>query len=294
MLCFHIGLPKTATTFLQRHVLPTIAGVDFAHKGADRGARRMMRRLRAHCQRGRRAADAYPQLVAQLRARLDAAAAADSCLLVSDENISMLVHGIWTGEGACPGAVAARLQGLAAALGPRAGAVRIIIGIRAQAPWLASRYAESAKVTAAARADIVFGQPDFERRVNALLEDPAPGGPRGWLDYAHVYDSFADRFGRANLLFLPLEAVAEMNTAAGAAHVAAFLGLSAPQAPPGTPPGTPPGPRPSNALAQGAGRWRLKSGHGLVELTPALEAAVAARFAAANAGLRDRTGLALP
>ncbi len=49
-----------------------------------------------------------------------------------------------------------------------------------------------------------------------------------------------------------------------------------------------------NVSARAEGGWRLKSGAGHIELTPALEAAITARFAAANAGLHARTGIALP
>ncbi len=280
MLCFHIGLPKTATTFLQWEVLPRLPETMILHKGqGPELSRKYLKEMTGHCRRGRRRI--WPKrfwLGRGIRRRLRA----PGSVVITNENISMGVNAVWTGEG--PGTVARRLAADAADLGVPASQVRILFGLRAQAPWLASRYAESAKDNPD------FDQAGFARHITAIADGTARAAPLDWLDYAHVYDALADVFGPQNLLFLPLEAVEQMNAAECAGRIAAFLALpQAPQAPAALPEAAR-----RNVSARAEGGWRLKSGNGHIELTPAMESAIAARFAATNAGLRDRTGIALP
>ena len=282
MLCFHIGLPKTATTFLQWEVLPLLTGTTLVHKyQGDARAREYLRAMKVRCQTGTRRAwlkrvwRSWP-----VRRRLRAPGG----VLLTSENISMVPDAVWTGVGPGPAEIAARLAAEAADLGVPARRVKILFGLRAQAPWLASRYAESAKHNPD------FDQADFARRIAAIADGTAQGAPLGWLDYAHVYDTLADVFGARNLLFLPIETVETLSATECADRIAAFLEV--PRAPHA--PASRPAAARRNALAGAQGVWRLKSGAGTIELTPAMTAAVAARFATANAGLRARTGIALP
>ena len=278
MLCFHIGLPKTATTFLQWEVLPTLAQAELIHKeqGAARD-RAWLRALKHRCITGRRKRWRVRRRwrVRHLRGRLRAGAA----LIVSSENISMTPDAVWTGAGPGPEAVAARLAEAAGELDVPARQVRILFGLRAQAPWLASRYAESAKHNPH------FDQADFEARLWAIAGADALPDPLRWLDYGHVHDALAGVFGAHNLLFLPVDALAGATPDDLRRRIAAHLGLDPDAARPAHHTGR------DNRLSGDGEGWRLKSGAGRITLPEALRARIAARFAAQNARLHARTGI---
>lgn len=282
MLCFHIGLPKTATTFLQWEVLPWLEPAELIHKSHG-GAhdRQWLRGLKRYCNTGRRKRWWLRRRwqVRGIRGRLRSG----SAVIVSSENLSMRPDAVWTGRGPGPETVSVRLAEAAGELGVSARQVKILFGLRAQAPWLASRYAESAK------SNPDFGQADFAARIGAIADGTARGAPLGWLNYAHVYDTLAEVFGAENLLFLPIEAVERMSASDCAGRIAGFLGL--PDAPRASAElsGTPR----RNVSARAEGTWRLKSGNGHIALTSEMESAIRARFASANAGLKQRIDLDL-
>ena len=78
--------------------------------------------------------------------------------------------------------------------------LKVILCIRRQDTWLASRYAQSSAFIHNA------GQCDFERQVGDVLR---PEGRRYtvgvWLDYAHVYGTLSRAVGQENLLVVPME-----------------------------------------------------------------------------------------
>ena len=149
VLCFHIGLPKTATTYLQWSIFPTIARVDLIHQSqGDKRARKFLVDLKNYCTLGRRRNPLKRTLrnwSARRQVLLKDRVPAPRCTVFTSENISMTPNGVWTGDGPPPAVVAERLAITAEELGVAARHVKIIFGLRSQAPWLASRYAESSK-----------------------------------------------------------------------------------------------------------------------------------------------------
>jgi hypothetical protein len=281
MVVLHIGLPKTATTFLQHRIFRRARRLRFVHRRTDREADRLCAALRRYTAAASFWAPGLRRrLVAQLAAR--AGAGPPGCLLLSDENVSVLSSGFWSGKGPVPDRVAARLGALGAALDGRFGPLRVIIGIRRQDQWLGSRYAESAKAFPG------FGQADFERRMRGLAEAEAFDGVHAWLDFAAVQAAFAEALGPENLLLVPMERLADAphETLGG---MGAFLGgidLLRPYAAAEAKGG---GLR-RNALSAGDNVWRLRRDEGEAEivLDPALQAALRARFAACNRLVAER------
>lgn len=269
MLVIHIGLPKTGTTFLQgmfRHT-PELA---FVHRKLGPDESRLCHDLRRFARMNALALPFYRRRIeAPLSALLEAAAPLP--VLLSDEDISLTAGGFWRGTGAEPAPLARRLARLGRRLGPKAAPLRVIIGVRGQDQWLASRYAESSRMFPD------FGQADFDARLARLAEGRPLAGPARWLDYRHVRDSFTRALGAENVLLLPLERLAESPGAAladlgrflGGVEVAAHGAARQPS-------------RQRNSLSIGDNVWRMRRDGTALRLDDALQAALRNRFAASN------------
>lgn len=279
MVVFHIGLPKTGTTFLQRNVFSGAPGVLFVHRSQGMEAE-------AFCMGLRRYVRADPVSAVWLRHRLRGtlgrycvkARSNGQVLVVSAENIS--VHSVlfWQGKDPAPEQVARRLAELA---GSDTGELRILIGLRDQAPWLASRYAESGKDFRE------FCQADFDRRLREIAALPALAGPLAWLDFGHVHEAFAARFGDANL-HLYFQERLDAKPGWTLERIGAFVG------------GKEMGPvfrnlgRQSrgdrrNVSRKGENIWKLKSGpRARLVLRDDLKDAIMARFSESNRALRRK------
>jgi hypothetical protein len=271
MLVVHVGLPKTGTTFLQHRVLAQAPGIVFVHRGGGPRQARACASFRHFAHASALTAPFHRRrLVTHLRALTGSGP-----LLVSDENISVKAAHFWTGGGTGPDRLARRLAGLAADLGP----LRVILGIRRQDRWLASRYAESSRHFPS------FGQHDFDRRMAEIAAAPALPGPLGWLDYQAVRAAFAAALGAENLLLVPLERLAAAPEAT-LDVIGGFLGIEVPHGKGQTRPG-----RRRNTLATGENSWRLRRDRTPLTLAPELQAAIRARFAASNRALAALTPL---
>ena len=81
--------------------------------------------------------------------------------------------------------------------------IKIIVCIRKQDDWLASRYAQSSAHIKNA------SQANFEEQVDNLLFNPEVYNRIGlWVDYYRLYCLLAELIGSENLLFLPFELLA--------------------------------------------------------------------------------------
>ena len=158
------------------------------------------------------------------------------------------------------------------------GPVRVLIGIRRQDQWLASRYAESSKHFPD------FGQADFDRRMAAIAAGARLDGPLGWLDYHAVHRHFTAALGAENLLMLPLERLAQAPQAT-LAELGGFMGGPDLARRYVKAAGTEPEALRRNRLADGADLWRLRRDGAPLALAPALREALLARFADGNRAL---------
>ncbi|MFO1104851.1 MAG: hypothetical protein U1E34_02025 [Amaricoccus sp.] len=267
MLVLHIGLPKTGTTFLQHRVFAASTELQLVH--------RTLAPQRAElCFALRRLARAMPLMLPfrreQALSQLEAINPEDPRpLLVSDENICMDVRSFWRGGRPTPIELADRLARLAQMVTDRFDPIRVLIGVRGQGHWLASRYAESSRVLKE------FSQADFERRVRALCTRPLEG-PARWLDYDTVSRAFAARLGEENVRLVSLEQLAA-SPRRTTAELGRFVGGVALRSAAAR--------RRRNGLATGVNVWRLRSDSSDLHLTPELSALVHRRFAASNARL---------
>jgi hypothetical protein len=268
----HIGLPKTGTTFLQRDVFARNRQLTFAHRNLAPARRGLCEDLRRYAK--------VPGLLAPfLRYRvasgLRAAAPRDpGTLLVSDENIGVDAHTLWKGRGPSPESLATRLAALAETVAPL-GQLRVLIGIRRQDQWLASRYAESA------RSYPDFGQVDFDRRMARLGAMDALSAPWRWADYAAVERAFSDALGAENVMLLSLEHVTSapvrsMN------ELGRFLNVRIKRLPKR---------KARNALSLGENTWKMRGSGAPLVLKPDVRDMILERFAQSNADLATRVDL---
>lgn len=184
MLALHVGLPKTATTFLQYQVFKHQKRLTYIHNPKDWGPDAIEPALRRYVR-------ADPADVPKLERTIDRILP-DGDVLVSNENISLYGRDVWTGGGVPPQRIAVRLARLA----DRVGDLRVVVGIRRQDQWLGSDYAQLAV------AFPEFGQQDFEQRLAALCDGPLVGAI-GWLDYEASLAAVAEAVG--SVLPVPME-----------------------------------------------------------------------------------------
>lgn len=187
MLIVHIGLPKTASTFLQYRIFRTQDRYTYIHNAKSGPLEKGLKRF------VRAADDAVDDALDRVVKNLP-----DTPTLVSDENISMNGAEPWRDAGPVPDETGRRLRMLA----ERVGELRVVLGVRRQDTWFASRYAESAKLFED------FCQEDFERRI-AVLDRDRLVGALSWLRYDRAYQHLAEAVGAANVCVVPTEMVGD-------------------------------------------------------------------------------------
>ena len=266
-LILHIGLPKTATTWLQYRVFKRQREIAFLHDPTDPSPEAIERLLKHYQQ-------TTPDELAGLGERLDAALPGHE-LIVSNENISMLTRDVWMGTGPTPDRLARRLGRLHRELRP----IRVVLGIRRQDQWLGSMYAQSAS------AYPEFGQQDFEQRLRSLSKAPLEGAA-GHLDYLRLVRSLRRELGSDNVLVLPSELLAS-DPEAGLRQLDAFLGLEVFVR--GYRDGSMTDDR-VNVRSAGRNTWTLKDREDAVVLPDALAEQVLDRFRRDNQKLAKQLG----
>ncbi len=217
-LFFHIGLYKTASSYLQWEVFPAVGALG---TGPQPAAAKALKAEMVHLFR-RRSPTVWRTRRGQRAARRIAELApAAGPVLYSHES---LYHGKIFQQR--PGRLGVRdpVHLLAAHLGAFArqawgqrGRVGCLLFIRNQPDWLASMYAQfNDKLRGS-------GQADFERRVHALLREPLLYGGQA-IDYDHWYHRLSEALGPAQVLPLLYERIEAPETWS---RVAAFTGLEA-------------------------------------------------------------------
>lgn len=276
-LTIHIGLPKTATTFLQHWILKPALGHGFIHRTRGNRAKRV-------CRYFKELAESDDSGTKVLRSRIHAELTAHvarfpevTSVVVSDENISGRAIRFWKGKGVEPARLADRLGILGAELSDLFTSCRVIVGVRRQDQWLASRYAESSTVFPD------FGQQDFDRRMIDISHRKALGPVFDWLDFHKVHALLADALGIQNVLMLSMERlVAEPEAAL--ADLGEFVGqadlletyrklirddVDVVR----------------NSLSAGGDTWRLRRDNSLLHLSSEIRQALLGRLADSNSAL---------
>lgn len=270
-LVVHIGLPKTGTTYLQYKVFAVATPDSFLHrKTSDRGLRvcNLLRNL------ARRGKGSEIERVSRMTAKLDRLfddGPATRTVFISDENISVRARSFWKGRGPQPEPLARRFAGVRH-LSKRFDQVRVLMGIRRQDQWLASRYAESSKLYKK------FGQDDFDRRMKRIGTSSESSTVLDWLDYHYVYRVFKEHLGERNVFLFDMndlrdkkqELLSNMQEFVDAENQMSFYEASEKNS------------ETVNNLSVGEGRWRLRRDDTVLELAPATQAAIMARFEDSN------------
>ena len=192
MLILHIGLPKTATSFLQHRIFKKSLHQTghFVHRKYGNDFHALCKQFKNFVHAEKANTSMLPPIVSSLIPLID------RTTILSDENISIDSRLFWTGEGWSPKQVAERLGCIQDALKTQ---IRLIIGIRRPDQWLASRYAESSKKNP------TFSQADFERRVAHIVNSQQDDMSYGWLDHEAVHTNFLRIFGSEQVFIYATE-----------------------------------------------------------------------------------------
>jgi hypothetical protein len=297
-LALHIGLPKTATSFLQEVIFQPAADLTYVHREQGEEEQRLamlLKRLPRFKERKllkrlprfkeRRLAGVLADLnEALLGVHHKRPPGSSGTTLISDENISVGRLEVWTGEGPSPEQVADRLAALAGSEDLPHRSVSVILGIRRQDQWLGSRYAQSASEFDE------FRQSDFDRRMRELCDGELEG-PMQWLDYAETRRHLAGALGEENVFIVPMEYLAvapeeilgRLGSFLGGVEL---VGLHPPV------PEDPSKVR-RNVKSVGANTWRLLGGAGSVTLSESLGRELLARFRSSNQELSEEIDIDL-
>lgn len=207
VLYVHIGLPRTGTTFIQNSVFPRVESIDYFMKprldaeGEVNFASLFKRSPYLWNDIGGKV------LKETFKGRSGMTEEKD--VLVSSE---VFTEGIslpgrpFEGVKTDPHLVGGHMRGVRnAATELGFGRTRVIVGVRRQDTWLASRYAlNSSRVRRAS-------QEDFEKWVRYIL-NPLSGYYKGGgfkLNYYELRRNLVSCLGRDNVLFMPLELLKE-------------------------------------------------------------------------------------
>lgn len=209
-LTLHVGLPKTATTVLRSRVFPQIPGflgkysvAPSKHRFANSATGALLEDWERGSPDWRGAIDGWVRSLAELDERY---------LLLSQESLTSWPAGIsdqlqypfgddWLGARRVrPHPLVKFLQSVKSAGRSNGIKVRVMVTLRAQPEFMASRYAQSQGRMRQP------GQSDFEAKVRESLRRADP-----FFDYASLVEELAEVVGMENLLVLLYEDGMESN-----------------------------------------------------------------------------------
>jgi hypothetical protein len=283
----HIGLPKTATTFLQHSIFKWIDQIAYIHRKYDDQDVGLTAALKRFVRATRRQVDSrrteLRESFGEILERMPGNSSPPR-VLVSDENISMAAKDFWSRNGPTPQLVCERLGQWKEDMGLPDGAMRVLLGIRRQDHWIASRYAQSAVEYAQ------FSQRDFDERLAEICNSELTGS-KGWIDYAFVHSLLVSIFGRENVYFMPMELL-KRSPEETLIDMGRFLGdidllrIYRDNLETGRKAKSP-----SREVAPNT--WRLRKSDALITLTAQHTRTVLRRFHESNRQLAEQTGLDL-
>lgn len=142
-LYYHVGLPKTATTSLQKNLFPYLFRDGFIHRSQSKKRNAMVQDLHRYyrSQRLERLLSSSLEVMESVRAN-----SAVSDILVSDENITVSRSDIWNGKIQSADDFVVSCRALSDFFQEKGFHVKFLYFNRKLTHWLCSRYAESAKV----------------------------------------------------------------------------------------------------------------------------------------------------
>jgi hypothetical protein len=282
VLVIHVGLPKTATTFLQSAVFPGIPHTTSILRRHSPQQQQFCMALAREVRRGLRSPWVPARHRRRVCAELEELVARHQRVLISYEGLSINAAEFWERKGNPPGRFAANMRELLALAGLQSQSVGFIIGIRRQSHWFASRYAQSARKYSA------FSNTHFSQQVEAIASLAGTPAAR-WLDYTAVHTHLAAAFPASRLLFLPLEDL----QADAQSYIERVKGWVLADGP-ASPQSAPSRPLPvRNRLSAAADVWSLPNGNGSIQLLPEQAARIDALYAESNSTFSALTGINL-
>lgn len=204
-ICFHIGLYKTASSWMQRTVFPAVGGLGL---GSGNNKNRILQRMKACFLE--RSPDVWQEAEGrELAEDLLACAVSDGPVLYSDEALyrakiflDSTREADFTGE---PYLLATHLREFSRHAWQGKGRVSVFYFVRNQMDWLASFYAQlSNRIPGASQAD-------FVRRIQALADRPSAFGGNV-VKYDRLTAALYEALGRDNVLPLVYERLNEEQT----------------------------------------------------------------------------------
>lgn len=235
----HVGYPKTATSFLQSKVFVNSA-FNFVHRDNNKD---LVFEINSFI-RSRNRKNISDRLKKML---------CEGDVLVSHENYTVPVNLMWDAQFNNRVGVDDFVKKISYFKSFAESDFKIIVTLRRQDFWLASRYSESAKNMQSP------STLDFERHIKEILYDDALR--YSWLCYDKLVESLYDAIGEESVLVLFQEELA-LNPELWRFYLNDFLFESYPQSAFGS------SGNKVNALGSGENTWSLKGHSGVLRLSP--------------------------
>lgn len=200
----HIGLPKTATTFLQEKLFTQIKNIKYIDRHCihELFSREDNEGFRAKFLKSPGIWASYAgRSLKKIMSSIE-----EESILISEENISANVHffDFQARRQQDPIVLAHHLNHMRKAIikNPRFSRVKILTTIRRQDTWIASRYAQSGATFS------VPSQEHFEKTARKLINTKAEFHRSAMvINYRYMDDCLREALGKNNVCFLPMESI---------------------------------------------------------------------------------------
>jgi hypothetical protein len=215
-LVLHIGHHKTGTTYLQKRVFPHMLGLHYFVKTSTPAPEAIIRAFACSPDIWRKQGRT---LLDQLEKEIRSSNTAWTALISSEQ---MSAHKIFAPKASRrdPFLLAVHLKELRQSAEACGIAVKVILGVRRQDQYFASRFASIGKRVGA------VSQANFDRQMSDILDPSRRYFTDGiWLDYKLSRDLICEALGEANCLLLPQELLAA-DQAAYLRSLRSFMGES--------------------------------------------------------------------